>query len=268
MNFFTIHRTESKNASYWRNVQSMRDRYEGKMHLYLKSVLNKQYKNLDIRPDNYSDPNLTNQITEEPIEKAFRYLYMSVGMDFASGVFRGVKGHKTGMMFKAEDDPIDEWMDQLQWYIKNKAGKRITSITKESRRQAVKIIQDTLDETIAEGLGADQTARIIRKTLIEQGIQLNQWRALRIARTEVMTASNQGSFIGAQSAGAEFKYWIATHDQRVRDTHLEVEQQNPKRIDEAFIVGGIPAECPGDPDLPAEEVINCRCAIAFGMEGF
>ena len=64
------------------------------------------------------------------------------------------------------------------------------------------------------------------------------------------------------------KYWIATYDNRTRDTHMQVPEQNPKRMNEAFLVGGVwPCEGPHDPDLPAEEVINCRCALGFDVVG-
>jgi hypothetical protein len=45
-----------------------------------------------------------------------------------------------------------------------------------------------------------------------------------------------------------------------------MESQNPKDINDTFNVGGYQADIPGDPDLPPEEVINCRCAISYGVK--
>jgi hypothetical protein len=62
------------------------------------------------------------------------------------------------------------------------------------------------------------------------------------------------------------KYWIATYDSRTRDTHLVIEQQNPLDIDDDFKVGEYDMSQPGDPKGGAEEIINCRCTIAFGVK--
>lgn len=228
--------------------------------MYLKRVLNKQFSDLADRIDvtSYRNENLVSWIKTEPIEKALIKLYITVGGSFAETQYRRLKQRKS-------EETHDEWYQYFEHYIKTRAGNKIVSITEESRKQALKIIRAILEISVPEGWSAEQTAREIRKALVKDGITINQWRALRIARTEVIAASNQGAMIGARAVDVPLqKYWIPTYDERTRDTHLPMEQQNPKEMDEAFLVGGVwPAECPGDPDLPAEEVINCRCTISF-----
>jgi hypothetical protein len=261
--FITVqHDADLKKRTYWKRIQDQRNQYETRMHLYLRGVLNKQYKEMASRIDstNYRSDQLAEFITKEPVDKAFRYLYMTVGVAFAEDVFRSHKSERTGMLFKAEDEPIDVWYESLQNYVTTRAGKKITSITGQSKEFALRIIRMILEQSNADGWGADQTAREMRKALIKEGQAINQWRALRIARTEIVSASNMGSQMG--------KYWIPTYDSRTRDTHLAVDGQNPKEMDEDFNVGGYPAEYPGDDRLPPEEVINCRCAIAHGVKGF
>ena len=234
--------------------------------MYLKRVLNKQFSDLADRIDvtNYKNENLVTWIETEPIEKALIKLYTTVGGAFARTQYQRLKS-ASGVLIRKQEETHDEWYQYLEHYIKTRAGNKIVSITEESRKQALKIIRAILEVSINEGWGAEQTAREIRKSLVKDGITINQWRALRIARTEVVAASNQGAMAGARALDVPLqKYWIPTYDERTRDTHLPMEQQNPKEMDEAFMVGGVwPAECPGDPDLPAEEVINCRCTISF-----
>ena len=59
------------------------------------------------------------------------------------------------------------------------------------------------------------------------------------------------------------KYWIATNDSRTRDSHAEMLGSKPIPMYEKFTVGDSEMMYPGDPTAPAEEVCNCRCALAF-----
>jgi hypothetical protein len=84
-----------------------------------------------------------------------------------------------------------------------------------------------------------------------------------------MTASNIGSMEGAKATGEALeKFWIATYDNRTRDTHLAVEAQNPKMMNETFQVGAYQMQHPGDPSAGVEEIVNCRCAISYGVIGW
>lgn len=81
-----------------------------------------------------------------------------------------------------------------------------------------------------------------------------------IARTETMRASNAGSFELYRHAGVPQKEWLATGDDRTRDTHMEANGQ-VVAVESPFTVGGYQMMYPGDASLgaPPEEYINCRC---------
>jgi len=259
--------SRSYRARYWRSVQQRRDAYERKFRIQIRATLNKIYKDLAGRIDvtNYRNEELVNIISQEPIEKMLIELYKVVGSDFAREQVKQIKASHEGLETKSEAD----WEAYLEDYVKTKAGLRITSITGETRRQLLKILRDVLEESIAEGLGADETARLLQKEVIRRGIELNRWRSLRIARTEIMTASNQGAYVGAESMNLPMqKFWIATYDNRTRDTHKIIEPQNPKEMTEKFSVGAYMMDYPGDPAGGPEEIINCRCAIAFRVKKF
>lgn len=84
--------------------------------------------------------------------------------------------------------------------------------------------------------------------------------------SDMMTdAENKGrldSMYRADDEGFEVKkYWIATLDNRTRDTHIEYDSMEPVELDYEYAPG---LKKPRDPDCsdPAE-VCNCRCCLAY-----
>lgn len=81
-----------------------------------------------------------------------------------------------------------------------------------------------------------------------------------------MAAVNAGALRAAQLEADErgdvapFKVWISTMDDRTRPTHRDADQQRTL-LSEPFRVGGAPLLFPGDPNGPADEVIQCRCTV-------
>jgi hypothetical protein len=233
-------------------------------------MLNAQFRDLSgaIDSGNMRDKDLpTKIITSAPVERVMTRLYSDVGSYFAAQAFRGLKLQVPGLRVK--EDMENYWREEMESYARTVAGSKITSITEASREAAVTIIRRYLETSTDEGWGAEETARAIRSGLMKEGIELNGWRSLRIARTEVMTASNLGAMKGAESSDLPLvKYWISTYDDRTRDTHRVVEQQNPKEMNELFTVGIYQMNQPGDESGGPEEVINCRCTVAFEVKGF
>jgi GNAT superfamily N-acetyltransferase len=93
--------------------------------------------------------------------------------------------------------------------------------------------------------------------------------ATLVARTQVIEASNAGSFAMAQASGLGMrKEWIDTGPPRTRETHLEAGakyQAKPIPLNEPFIVGGFSAMFPAQAGLPPEERYNCRCTVGYVM---
>lgn len=239
--FVDAHRTK---RALWRRIQRRRDAFENRFTFLFRQVLNKQYNELAdrITADNVSSKSLLSNIKQEPIEKALTELYKTVGSSFAQNEYNEIKGIEENWLHKADD----EWYAIMVNQIKRRLWKRIESIHETTVEYAGRIINQELEESVAEGLGAAETASKVRKGLLSKGIELNQWRALRIARTEIMSASNVGSLIGAKATGEDLeKWWLATYDERTRDTHRVVEEQNPKNFDEGFRVGAYLMEAPG-----------------------
>jgi len=121
--------------------------------------------------------------------------------------------------------------------------------------------RETLRAVISDGIAASKSfmeiSRDIRKIY---GEQFGPRRAIKIARTEIVSASNFGAREGAKATGLDLvKTWVTTKDGRQRDSHDACHGQT-RDMDEPYDVGGSPGMFPGDPKLPANQRIQCRCA--------
>lgn len=93
--------------------------------------------------------------------------------------------------------------------------------------------------------------------------KLSQRRATAVARTEVVSAANAGSYATAQSSELDMtKVWLATEDARTRPTHHAADGQS-QPLAQPFMVGGSSLAYPGDPGGAPEETHNCRCTIIY-----
>ena len=107
----------------------------------------------------------------------------------------------------------------------------------------------------------EQRSAAIRELDRDQSVW--ETRAERIARTETTAAYNAGAQQAFFEEGAGAKMWIATADERTRETHLEISGKCVP-TDGTFSVGGAELVMPGDPSGPPEETINCRCTMIAG----
>jgi uncharacterized protein with gpF-like domain len=127
------------------------------------------------------------------------------------------------------------------------------------------------DQTVATavnsgtGLTKDQIDRMVDTYANRQ----LTFRAETIARTESLRAvhqANQEMLTQAIENGdidsdEIIQEWITAGDERVRSSHAEMQGQK-RPFGEPFISGnGNELDFPGDPDAPANEVINCRCVL-------
>lgn len=190
-------------------------------------------------------------ITPDVIRNAYIQLYRNVGFTFANIEFNRLVGKKS--------DPANfrsNWFEYFDYYVENNAGQAIRGVTDYTRQ----LVRAVLVEANSEGLDIFQTAKFLQ----DHWLDVSFYRAERIARTEVITASNLGTMQGAESSGLSLKkVWIATADSRTRDTHRELDGTKVGLNEMFLVAGNAPASYPGDPELPASERINCRCTVDF-----
>lgn len=90
-------------------------------------------------------------------------------------------------------------------------------------------------------------------------------RSILIAETETNNAANNNELEEAKANGMTMKTWVAFHDNRTRQTHMDVDGTTIP-IDDMFEVGMAQLMYPCDEingyDNP-EEVANCRCHLLY-----
>lgn len=146
----------------------------------------------------------------------------------------------------------------LRYITQEMIRRRITEVTETTRDQIVRAVRKGYED----GLGQRGVANMIR----EVAPQIALYRADTIARTETHGAANYGSQEAAKTLGVPMKKeWLASYDDRTRDTHREANGQTAG-MDDTFRVGDSDLQYPGDPAGAAEEVINCRCSLGYVVD--
>jgi len=119
-----------------------------------------------------------------------------------------------------------------------------------------------IQEQIANGLKENMTASQIAQAVDDVFGGFTEMRSLRIARTEIGTASSMGQFASAAQSGMTHKVWNTALDSHVRDQHSHMNGEKVPLFDK-FSNGGL---FPLDSALSAGERINCRCSMTFEVE--
>lgn len=131
--------------------------------------------------------------------------------------------------------------------------------------QVFDFIRVAVDEGINEGESVPEMAERIDQQFLRSNSETWTNRATVVARTEAMGAYNAGSWDAFEVMEEELdtpfeKVWLATIDSRTRDSHFIADGQRVP-FNSTFTVGGFPGLFPGDPMLPPQEVIQCRCTF-------
>ena len=126
-----------------------------------------------------------------------------------------------------------------------------------------KQISASVTSSILQGKSIPKIAKDLQTRMPE----MNKSSAIRTARTAVTGAQNAGrmdSYVAAEKMGIKVrKEWLATLDGRTRHSHaiLDGEQvDNEKKFSNGCMF-------PGDPNGPAAEIYNCRCALIAAVDG-
>lgn len=123
-------------------------------------------------------------------------------------------------------------------------------------------INAAITQSILQGESIPHTADRLKKIAAMNNVQ-----ATRTARTAMTAAENAGridSYNRAKGMGIRLKkQWLATMDDRVRDSHAWLDGMSIP-INDTFPNG---CDYPGDPGGAPEDVYNCRCSLIADIEG-
>lgn len=156
---------------------------------------------------------------------------------------------------------LDVSFDLEAPYVREFVEARANQLAGQVTQTTYDAIRAQLVDGVAAGESIDDLAARIR-TVFAQASEL---RAVTIARTEVISAYNGAAVMGASQLPADViaaQEWIATRDGRVRPEHAAADGQVAP-IGSGFSVAGVSLGYPGDPSGPADQVVNCRCTVAF-----
>lgn len=118
-------------------------------------------------------------------------------------------------------------------------------------------VDSDINQVITEGYQNGWGIKDVGNRIEKRFDQLETWEARRIARTEIHGSHMQGVLKSYEDMDVEYLQWGAAHDNRTRDTHIELDG-------EIIPFGGVFSNglrYPGDTSGPLSEFINCRCGV-------
>ncbi|MFH1287178.1 MAG: phage minor head protein, partial [bacterium] len=232
-------------------------KHEKYMLAVLKVLFNEQKKevlnNLGVKKELITKDNLpaTWSFNKKKWEKLFQeesdVFYKGIVVDYGKRSLSGLD--IAGLSFDVANPRVEKFIERNG-----------VLFGRETQSTAYEALKKQFIEGLKEGEGIPQLAD--RVSSVYAGyVGDNPWKAIRIARTEIIKSSNFGSLEGYKQSGVvKNKQWISTRDNRTRDDHRVVDGQSVA-LDSPFIVGGEELMHPGDPSGSAEQNINCRCAF-------
>lgn len=217
----------------------------------------------------YTEQQALYSFTSEPIQKVLKNLYVDAATIYGAKVrsdlnrlvpYR-VENPNSFNQFKARMPMgFSESMRALiEQYFSIDILNQSEGITDTTRE----LIREIFTKGYELGEGIDDIVAKLKDT------ELSRVRARTIARTETVTASNQGSLFVAKSTGLDLnKEWLAASDKRTRNHHRHLNSQ-VVGIDDYFKDHGVTMKVPGARvqenglPVPADYVVNCRCSVAY-----
>jgi hypothetical protein len=189
-----------------------------------------------------------------PIETALERSYMAGVEDFAR-LTEDIFEKAGGRILRRKD--TDDWQIFVRDYLATVSSTKVRQITETTREQ----LRILLSQYTDEGLGPTEIARRISRDVN----QIHRLRAVVIARTEVINASNASSgAVASTMPQAAEKEWLTQLDGREREAHNAANGQTVAKA-QPFFVDGEQLLWPGDTSLGASagNVIQCRCTQVY-----
>lgn len=262
-------RTEDGRAALWRSyIDEIHTPHERRAALELRRYLRGYGARVASRAKKHlpdikaGAPTVTRALDEIALDKI---LDTVAEREILLGIFRPVMRSMLADAMAATGDrmPVDlsfapERIDEL---VNAQLG-QLVGTGPDVRSHVEQSTRDAVGKTIRTGLSEGQSIGQIQASLIKSRV-FAPARALTIARTETTRAVSAGSLEAMREAEAQGvqikKEWVSARDNHVRDSHKELDRQDPIGLDEQFTADGASADQPGDFGVGGLD-INCRCA--------
>lgn len=141
-----------------------------------------------------------------------------------------------------------------------------TQVSFDEMKDKNAIVRDLKREFATSLIKGESIPKIAKR--IQNVTEKNLNQSILIARTETTRVENTArldSFKRAENMGINLeKQWLATVDNRTRESHIELDDKTVP-LDDEF---GLGMKYPGDPNGGASEVCNCRCSMITVFKDF
>lgn len=131
--------------------------------------------------------------------------------------------------------------------------------------------KQAIRKALTDGLSLGKSFTSMMRDL-KKAMNITNMAALRILRTEAMTAMNAAAndvYLRAREKGIEGdQIWDATFDGRTRPDHAKADGQIRNEKTLMFTLGGEETPYPAWEGLSAGQRINCRCHTRFQVKGY
>lgn len=253
--------TRDQRAEYYKRYDRTRLPWERQLKSLAKSQLDKDVENLASAYEQdgeqgIRDQDLSMRVAWKQLMYTFAVtLVKEVGTAFFNQLTDNGKaaspGETVGEEFYWESLDILDTLDD--WTIIR--GGKIAETT-------LNTVLDIVASSAAEGMSVTDIAKAIRDIF-----DTTTYRSTLISRTEVVGFHNFAHTKAAeQSEVVDSKMWVSSGDDRVRPTHVDIDGTEVS-LDEKFEVGNSSLSFPGDPNGDPEEIVQCRCALAYNKSG-
>ena len=181
---------------------------------------------------------------EDDLTGAFRAIFLAVAAD--------VMGR------------LDETLDRSDWAITAEVAAmvRVATETEGFEQRIVRRLERARDSIRRQG----DLDRLVDELAEEYALGAASF-ARGVAGSTTVGAVNGATHVAVmQVSGGRpgTKTWMSVGDLKVRLSHIEAHGQEVP-AGHTFYVGGAQARFPGDPALPPEERINCRCTVRYAV---
>lgn len=187
---------------------------------------------------------------------------LQVGKTFGAEVLEQAKSLAPGFETKGSRERFDF---SLSHFLEARIKTALVRIPRTTKKRLMRQIKEALGKRGADGHRIEISFPAVVKD------SYSRWSASRAAgtsRTEVHIAAEESKRQAADALQLPSlqKEWVASHDDRTRDAHVELDGQAIDLKDkfEVDYKSGVELmDGPGDKDGSAENVINCRCTLVF-----
>jgi HK97 family phage portal protein len=249
--------SEEQKDNYWKAFERSREQYYDRIASQVagRFALERREVLLAYRDNGQAGAIRAVDQQEDEWFKLFGRIYFNVSEDFGRRVLSNFKADMYEVKFEE-----DIFSRAIRTWIASEGAKRVVGIGETTK--------DKIRRELNAGVAAGEGTFELTKRLTSMYSEFSTIRAERIARTEVISASNLGSQTAARSTGLPLeKEWISTFDSRTRSPHASAHGQR-RDMDRPYDVMGQRLMFPGDGSMgaTADNLVQCRCTESYAVK--